>query len=135
MLPSLLQKLNIETIKFLNLRLKELNQQGIMYLEDLKCNFDVEIGRDMLIDYAQNKVDNFSLWSGDSDFANPIKQLLDDGRKVVLFATARRVSAELSDLRKNGLFIFEIQKIRDFICWSKEIKGVNGHKSKRDSIT
>lgn len=119
---SLLQKLNIETIKFLNSRLKELNQQGIMYLEDLKCNFDVEIGRDMLIDYAKNKADSFVLWSGDSDFANPIKQLLDDGRKVILFATARRVSAELNNLKNNGLFIFDIQKIKEFICWPREIK-------------
>lgn len=130
----LLQKLNIETIRFLNLKLKELNQQGIMQLADLKCNFDVEIGRDMLIDYHENKINNFVLWSGDSDFANPIKQLLGDGRKVVLFATVRRVSTELNELKGNGLFVFDIQKIRDFICWSKEMKLKNGDISKRDSI-
>ena len=132
--PPLLQKLNIETIRFLNLKLKELNQQGIMHLGDLKCNFDVEIGRDMLIDYHENKINNFVLWSGDSDFANPIKQLLDDGRKVVLFATVRRVSTELNKLKGNGLFIFDIQKIRDFICWPKEMKLKDKDKSKRDSI-
>lgn len=119
---SLLKKLSIEAIGYLNARLKELNKQGIMYIEDLKCNFDVEIGRDMLIDYYENKIDNFILWSGDSDFADPVKQLLDDGKKVVLFATARRVSAELSNLRKNGLSIFDIQKLRDFICWKREIR-------------
>ena len=118
----LLQKLNIETIEFLNVRLKKLNQQGIMYIEDLKCNFDVEIGRDMLLDYANNKTDNFILWSGDSDFADPIKQLLGDNRKVILFATVRKVATELNDLRSNGLFIFDIQKIRDFICWKREIR-------------
>lgn len=118
----LLQKLNIETIEFLNERLKELNQQGILYIEDLKCNFDVEIGRDMLIDYATAKAENFILWSGDSDFADPIAQLLYDGKKVRIFATARKVAAELNDLRKNGLFIFDIQKIRNFICWKKEIR-------------
>lgn len=117
----LLQKLNIETIKYLNTKLKELNQQGIMFLEDRKCNFDVEIGRDMLVDYANDQSDNFVLWSGDSDFADPIKQLLADGKTVVLFATVRRVASELSDLRKNGLFIFDIQKVRNFICWVREI--------------
>lgn len=125
----LLQKLNIETIEFLNLRLKELNQQGIMYVEDLKCNFDVEIGRDMLLDYANNKVDNFILWSGDSDFADPIKQLLDDGKKVILFATARKVATELNALRSNGLFIFDIQKIRNFICWPREMKGIKAKRT------
>ena len=118
----LLQKLNIETIEFLNVRLKELNQQGILYIEDLKCNFDVEIGRDMLLDYANNKTDNFVLWSGDSDFADPINQLLSDGKEVILFATVRKVAAELNALRSNGLFIFDIQKIRDLICWKRELR-------------
>ncbi|MBU4311992.1 MAG: NYN domain-containing protein [Candidatus Omnitrophica bacterium] len=118
----LLQKMSIEAIEYLNARLKELNQQGILYIEDLKCNFDVEIGRDMLLDYHDNKIENFILWSGDSDFADPVRQLLSDNKKVVLFATARRVSVELNELRKDGLFIFDIQKIRDFICWKREMR-------------
>ncbi len=118
----LLKKLNVETIEFLNKRLKELNRQGILYLEDRKCNFDVEIGRDMLIDYHDNKIDNFILWSGDSDFADPIKQLLSDGKKVLLFSTVRKVAIELNDLRQNGLGVFDIQKIRNFICYKKEIR-------------
>lgn len=117
----LLQKLKIETIEFLNSQLKELNNQNILFVEDLKCNFDVEIGRDMLIDYDKNGIENFILWSGDSDFADPVRQLLEDGKRVVLFAKARRVSSELSALERKGLFIFDIQKIRDFICWKKEI--------------
>lgn len=120
--PPLLKKISVETVEFLNKRIKELNQQGIMYLEDLKCNFDVEIGRDMLLDYHGNHVDNFVLWSGDSDFHDPVKQLLSDGKKVVLFATVRKVSRELNDLVKDGLYIYEIQKIRNFICWPREIE-------------
>ena len=85
-----------------------------------KCNFDVEIGRDMLID-DKNGAESFVLWSGDSDFTDPIKQLLSDGKKVVLFATARRVSSELNALTKNGLFIFDIQKIKEFISWKREL--------------
>jgi len=87
----------------------------------LKCNFDVEIGRDMLLDYAQKNVDLFVLWSGDSDFADPIEQLLNDGKKVFLFATARRVASELNVLQSKGLFIYDIQKIKNFICWKKEM--------------
>lgn len=117
---SLLKKLNIETIEFLNGKLKELNQQGTMFIEDLKCNFDVEIGRDMLLDFHRDKVQNFILWSGDSDFADPLKQLLIDGKKAGIFATVRRVAAELNELKENGLFIFEIQKIKNFICWPRE---------------
>lgn len=128
----LLDKYTVENIEYLNARFREMNELGIYYIEDLKCNFDVEIGRDMLIDYYKNPIDTFVLWSGDSDFVDPIEQLLDDGKNVLLFATARKVSSELNALQhrgaiesagdaKKGLFIFDIQKIRDFICWPKEI--------------
>ena len=123
----LLQKFQIETVILLNQKLKELNQQGIFYIEDLKCNFDVEIGRDMLLDYERNITESFILWSGDSDFADPVQQLLNEKKKVVVFATARRVASELNELKQQGLLIFDIQKIRNFICWKKEI-------SKKDSL-
>ncbi|MBU0546406.1 NYN domain-containing protein [Patescibacteria group bacterium] len=118
----LLKKYDLETVEYLNGKFKEMNQNGIFYIEDLKCNFDVEIGRDMLVDYERNHVDTFVLWSGDSDFADPVEQLLGDNKKVVLFATARKVSTELSNLREKGLVIFDIQKIRNFVCWKKEIQ-------------
>lgn len=117
----LLKKLKIETIQYLNNQLKELNNQGIKELYDLKCNFDVEISIDMLIDCEKNKADNFILWSGDSDFFDLITMLFSRKKKVVVFSTARRVSRELNDLRKKGLFIFDIQKIKEFICWKKEL--------------
>jgi hypothetical protein len=120
--PPLLKNLNLSAVEFLNRELEKLNKQGRRYLEDRKCNFDVEIGRDMLIDYERNGIENFALWSGDSDFADPLNQLLDDGKRVFLFATARRIASELNDLGKKGLVIYDIQKIRDFICWKKGIR-------------
>ncbi|HQK63981.1 MAG TPA: NYN domain-containing protein [Candidatus Staskawiczbacteria bacterium] len=116
----LLAKFSLETIEYLNNKLRELNRNGIVFIEDLKCNFDVEIGRDMLLDYEKNNIENFILWSGDSDFADPINQLLEDHKKVAIFGTSRRVASELNNLRSKGLFIFDIQKIRNFICWDKE---------------
>jgi uncharacterized LabA/DUF88 family protein len=120
--PPLLRTLRLEAIEYLNNQLRELNRRGRTYLEDRKCNFDVEIGRDMLLDYAANGVKAFVLWSGDSDFADPLRQLIDDGMKVYVFATARRVAAEFEELVKRGLFIYDIQKIRNFICWKKEME-------------
>lgn len=119
---SLLNKFDLETIEFLNEKLRELNKKGLRYLEDRKCNFDVEIGRDILLDEARNGVDSFVLWSGDSDFADPIRKLLRVKKRVTLFATARRVSRELSLLGKEGLFIFDIQKIGRFICRNGEMQ-------------
>lgn len=115
--PILLKKLDIETIEYLNSKLKELNEKGITYLIKHKCNFDVEISVEMLLD----NVDNYILWSGDSDFADPVKTLLDKGKKVGIFSISSKVSVELNELRKEGLFIFDIRKIRDFICWQQDI--------------
>ncbi len=118
---ALLRRLDVATIEYLNDRLRQMNAAGQHFIEDRKCNFDVEIGRDMLIDHDRNGIGTFILWSGDSDFAEPVRQLLADKKRVILFATARRVSAELNALQPAGLMIFDIQKIRNFICWKKEM--------------
>ncbi len=118
---SLLRKYEVETIEFLNNCFKDMNNRGKYFIEDRKCNFDVEIGVDMLLDCERGTAETFILWSGDSDFADSVEKLIDSEKKVILFATARKVSRELSALRDKGLLIFDIQKIRDFICWNREI--------------
>ncbi|MBU0998748.1 NYN domain-containing protein [Patescibacteria group bacterium] len=119
---ALLKKYEISTVEYLNERFKDMNKKGVFYIEDMKCNFDVEIGVDMLLDCERDSAETFVLWSGDSDFADPIKKIIDAGKKVILFATARKVSKELAALVPNGLMIFDIQKIRNFICWKREIE-------------
>lgn len=115
----LLDKFSLETIEFLNQKLKELNEKGIIYIRDRKCNFDVEIGRAMLRDYDKDDIDIFALWSGDSDFAGPVSQLMRDGKRVIIFATARRISVELAG---TGAQIFDIKKMKEFICWHKDLQ-------------
>lgn len=116
-----LAKMNLETIILLNNYLRELNKQGIKFIEKRKCNFDVEISRDILRDFDNNIAENFILWSGDSDFAEPISELMAADKKVVLCSTARRTSFELEELKNKGLFIYDIQKIREFICFAREM--------------
>lgn len=112
---SLLRKYEIRTIEYLNDRFKDMNKRGEYFIEERKCNFDVEISTDMLLDCERNIAESYVLWSGDSDFADSVKKLILAKKKVFLFATSRRVSRELSWLGKNGLLIFDIQKIREFI--------------------
>ncbi len=119
---ALLKKYEITTIEYLNERFKDMNKKGEYFIEDMKCNFDVEIGIDMLLDCERNSAETFILWSGDSDFADPVEKLMNAGKKVILFVTARKVSKELSALVEKGLMVFDIQKIRDFICWKKELE-------------
>lgn len=118
---ALLRKLDVETVGYLNGQMKALNTRGIYFIEDMKCNFDVEIGVDMLLDLERSEVDTFVLWSGDSDFADSLSRILAAGKKAIVFASPRLISHELNDLKSQGLFIFDIQKIKDFICWKKEI--------------
>ena len=115
----LLLKMNIETIEYLNGKLKDLYEQGTKYVEMRKCNFDVEIGRDMLLDFDRNNTETFILWSGDSDFADPVKQLMNDKKRVFIFSTSRRISVELQE---TNVPIYDIQKIRNFICEPREIQ-------------
>jgi len=117
---ALLRKYEVGTIEYLNERFKDMNKKGEYYIEDRKCNFDVEIGVDMLLDYERNGTETFILWSGDSDFADPLEKLLKAGKKVVLFATAGRIARELNELKTSGLKIFDIFDIKDFICWRRE---------------
>ncbi len=118
---SLLRKYEVSTIEYLNERFRDMNKRGEFFIEDRKCNFDVEIGVDMLLDCERYGTETYVLWSGDSDFADPVKKLLQAGKKVILFATARKVSKELSALRNEGLIVFDIKKIRDFLCWKREM--------------
>jgi uncharacterized LabA/DUF88 family protein len=119
----LLNMLRVEAVISLNQELRELNRRDVFAVQDRKCNFDVEIGRDLLTDSRDNPgVRHVVLWSGDSDFADALKQMIDAGMWVSLFATKSRVSTELNALGHHGLYIFDIKQIREFICRTKEMK-------------
>jgi uncharacterized LabA/DUF88 family protein len=117
--PELLSNLTIQNIEQINTRLLEINHQGINVFQKSKCNFDVEIALDMIIDAKDNNADNFILWSGDSDFTAIINKLRTLHKKIILFNTARRVSYELSQTK---VYIYDIQKIKNFICRPKFIQ-------------
>jgi uncharacterized LabA/DUF88 family protein len=114
MSETIIRALTVKAIEYLNQQLLDLNKQGKLSLEVRKCNFDVEIASDMRIDHALGKAQTYCLWSGDSDFAHPILQLLEAGRKVVV--VARGVTAELNELKPAGLVIHDIRKLKDVIC-------------------
>jgi uncharacterized LabA/DUF88 family protein len=110
---GLIRSLKVEVIEYLNQQLAELNKQGQFHLSHMKCNFDVEIATDMRLDHALKKAQTYCLWSGDSDFAHPISQLLDGGRKVVV--VSKGIAAELNDLKTTGMVYYDIRKLKDLI--------------------
>ena len=136
MKKKFLSKLDIDTVKYLNKKLFLLNKQGITYIEEPKCNFDVEMGVDMLLDCERNNNKTFMLWSGDSDFASPVTQIKNSGKNATLVAVAGKVAPELDE---TGVFIFDVKKIKEFVCFPKEIPQsikdkIDPIKSQRDSL-
>lgn len=115
----LLKEFTISTIEYLNDRLSELNQLWKLYIEDRKCNFDVEIWNQMFEDMRFWEINNFILLSWDSDFHDIITQLHVNSNKVFIFATSWKISRELSE---SNAKIYDLKKIRNFICFNKEIE-------------
>jgi uncharacterized LabA/DUF88 family protein len=112
---TLLNKLSDTAIACLNNELKGLNGNGVVHLECWKCNFDVEIGTDMRIAFQLNEADSFCLFSGDSDFADPLTVILNARRQVSVFGTARHIASELNALKSRGLQIVDVAALRDFL--------------------
>jgi uncharacterized LabA/DUF88 family protein len=115
---SLLRKLKVEDLEYLNEQLRKMNALGCKYVEKWKCNFDVEIAVDMLLDNELRGVDTFCLWSGDSDFAGPVLQLLNQKKRVIVFSDG--VATELNDLRPDGLRIYDLKKLKDLVGYEKQ---------------
>lgn len=111
---ALIRSLKIEAIEYLNTQLAGLNAEGKTFLQVMKCNFDVEIATDMRLDHALNKAQTYCLWSGDSDFAHPVWQLLNDGRKVVVIS--KGIATELNDLKADGMVYYDLRKLKELIC-------------------
>lgn len=79
---------------------------------------------------------SFVLWSGDSDFASPVTRIKNAGKKAILFAVSGKVSPELDETE---VFIFDVKKIKEFVCFPKEIPQsikdkIGPIKSQRDSL-
>lgn len=61
-----------------------------------KCNFDVEITKDLLTQVQD--YDTVMLFSGDSDFGGLLKYLKSLGKRIVVVCTRNRMSTELEEV-------------------------------------
>ena len=74
----------------------ELNKSGIV-IEELKCNFDVEMTMDMLDDIE--KFTAVMLFSGDSDLKEPLERLKVKNKKISVVGVRGIVAGELHDIK------------------------------------
>lgn len=96
---------------------KTVKEQGLLFIEEPKCNFDVEISLDMLD--AVNKVSGFLLFSGDSDFKETLTRLKIKHKNIYVFGVRGQVGKELWPL---------MTKYIDFGRW---YRGYKMRKSRR----
>lgn len=115
----LLTEFSLSEVEYLNAILKRLNNLGKTEIEDKKCNFDVELAIQMRDDLNNHhEVDNFVLWSGDCDFEEPVKMILNAGKKVTIFAPRGHIASELA---QSGATIFETRPLKNILCWPRQM--------------
>jgi uncharacterized LabA/DUF88 family protein len=115
---SFLRKLTPIHIEYLNSILRDLNVLGEFVIEERKCNFDVEMTRDILTDEIKENCKNFVIMSADTDFAPVVDHLQCVSKKVVIFHMSGKLSPELANI---GAKRFRIPRIKQFICRNKDI--------------
>ena len=74
----------------------ELQKSGII-IEELKCNFDVEMTMDMLDD--TEKLTAVMLFSGDSDLKEPLERLKVKNKKIGIVGVRGIVAGELHNIK------------------------------------
>ena len=75
---------------------QELQKSGV-FVEEPKCNFDVEIAMDMLDD--ADKLTGVMLFSGDSDLFGPLERLKVKGKRVAVVGVRGKVATELHQIK------------------------------------
>ena len=76
--------------------INELQKSG-MFIEESKCNFDVEMAMDILDD--TEKFTAVLLFSGDSDLYAPLERLKVKGKKIGVVGVRNKVAGELHDIK------------------------------------
>lgn len=93
-------------------------------IEEAKCNFDVEIALDMLD--VVNKISGILLFSGDSDFKEPLDRLKLKGKNIYVFGVRGQVAKELWKV---------LTKFVDFGQWYQGSKMRKSRSFERDRVS
>ncbi len=79
-----------------------------------KCNFDVEMTMDMIMNL--DEYDTVMLFSGDSDFGGLLKHLKSCGKKIVVVCTRNRMSSELEEVANKFV---PAETLKDFLRYER----------------
>src|SRR3989339_142670 len=100
-------------LKRLNVNIENLQYQLIKPVKRRKCDFDVEISRDVYS--SLNKMKTFLFFCGDGDFAALAKDLIEKKRQgIVVFGPGHK--GKEYDKFGNTIFLCSVNKLKDFIA-------------------
>jgi uncharacterized LabA/DUF88 family protein len=107
---SLIEELDSE-LKKLNLNIDDLQKHLSEPVMRRKCDFDVEIARDVF--NTSSVFDQLILFSGDGDYSALVDDLISKGKKVILVFAPEHKGREY--IPKKGLFMCTINNLKPYI--------------------
>ena len=123
---DLIENLDTE-LKALNINVDELQASLAEPVQRRKCDFDVEIARDVC--NLSNEFDTLILFSGDGDYSALVDDLISKGKKVIVVFASGHKGKEYDPLqvkleaqsKKYALFMCSVNKLRGEISLEKTI--------------
>ncbi|MFH0972882.1 MAG: NYN domain-containing protein [Patescibacteria group bacterium] len=94
-------------LKIIKIDKNHILAQSKNFKEIYKCNFDVEMTTDILLD--RSGIKEIILFSGDSDFDYLAKKLKDLGNKVIVFSSRKMLSWELKLTSKRYIYLEDLE--------------------------
>ena len=108
---DLIEELDTE-LKKLNINISELQTSLLSPVRRRKCDFDVELARDVF--NMSPSFEHLILFSGDGDYAALIDDLIKKGKKVILVFGKGHKGKEYKQQR--GLFMCSVENLKNDIC-------------------
>jgi uncharacterized LabA/DUF88 family protein len=100
-------------LKNLNMEIGRLQVDLKLPVRRRKCDFDVEIARDVLNN--QNNYDTLILFSGDGDYSALVKDLISRNKKVILVFAPDHMGKEYKEIHSKLFFACSVGKLRYFL--------------------
>ena len=114
---ELIEELDTE-LKKLNISIDDLQKHLAEPVMRPKCDFDVEIARDVF--NLSHDFTDLIIFSGDGDFATLAEDLISKGKRVIVVFASGRKGKEYEDF-KRGIFLCPVSQLRAYISFENDI--------------
>ena len=94
----------------------EVHTKPVKYIEGYrKCDFDVEITTEFFLNL--DKFETLILFSGDGDFAYPVKKLLEQKKRVFIVSSRGSLGREFYEMRQEKIhpILVDVMTLKDHI--------------------